>query len=607
MSAAELATLVAEVARGELAIDHAVIRPPPALRSRLRLYALAKPQLGADETTWGAEDFAGFASIIVLVAFTDVAVDYALVHDVVPRLVRALDRRAGTTVCEPDHYMASRKEVAALAGLGTIGRNALFFSRRFGFNCKIDLVATHLAFDRYADTPAEATLADHRLGPCLRCTVCVPACPVAAYDDFALNDPIACDKHITPDWYAPERMCRSCITSCPPSNTLLQRLHDKGLPRGRLPAPPPEPSTSPTPSARRASPEHVAAGPVLAVPRNRTAVARLGGGTLVVVGGVTDAPLASCEALAPDADAWGQAPALNEARAGHTVTRLGSGALWTVGGNGTRRHLRAIEALAPGGTSWQVVAVLVVGRAGHTSTLLPDGRILVVGGSMRRVFRPRAAAVVHECEAELVDPKTGTSRATSPPAFARLGHTATLLADGRVFIAGGRIAGEESLHRSAWVGPTEVFDPTTERWCAAAVMSAPRSFHTATRLHDGRVLVVGGYHEHVSLASAVLYDPVRDLLTETGALATARSSHSATLLPDGGVLVVAGIRGEYAIDDGERWHPDEPRWRPALRLASARCGHEASLSADGRSLLVIGGAREGRALADVEVVLLGDG
>jgi hypothetical protein len=83
---------------------------------------------------------------------------------------------------------------------------------------------------------------------------------------------------------------------------------------------------------------------------------------------------------------------------------------------------------------------------------------------------------------------------------ARYGHTATLLLDGTVLVAGGyRGGGTFDPLASA-----DLYDPIRGTWSAAAGMIEPRSGHTATLLLNGQVLVVGGGS---GLGSAELYDP----------------------------------------------------------------------------------------------------
>jgi hypothetical protein len=130
---------------------------------------------------------------------------------------------------------------------------------------------------------------------------------------------------------------------------------------------------------------------------------------------------------------------------------------------------------------------------------------------------------------------------TEPMKVQRIGHTATLLAGGKVLVVGGAKAENDAAVASA-----EIYDVAGTSWSTVASMNDARVHHTATKLADGKVLVVGGSKKHgglPALSTAEIYDPVANTWTKTtGALPTERSWHSAIALSDGSVLVAGGSR-----------------------------------------------------------------
>ncbi len=252
---------------------------------------------------------------------------------------------------------------------------------------------------------------------------------------------------------------------------------------------------------------------------------------------------------------------------------------------------------APSPSPWWTTATtgaMASARMWHTATLLPDGRVLVAGGMAGGTPEPGI-----NDSAELYDPRTGTFGPTGQMVTARERHTATLLLDGRVLLAGGSTPGSEGV-----VATAELYDPRTGTFGPTGSMTTARENHTATLLPDGRVLVTGGYGAEIyyaaPLASAEIYDPKTGTFAPTGSMTTARGHHTASLLPDGRVLVVGGSPGGYleatgyvwlALDSAELYDPMTGSFAPTGSMTTARYAHAATLLRDGR-VLIAGGFEE---------------
>jgi len=221
------------------------------------------------------------------------------------------------------------------------------------------------------------------------------------------------------------------------------------------------------------------------------------------------------------------------------------------------------------GQGWVATGSMSVGRVGHTATLLTDGRVLIAGGSTPEGLTPTT---------ELYDPATGAWTLTGSMSVGRAHHNATLLTDGRVLVAGG----------STPEGPTptaELYDPATGAWTLTGSMSVGRADHNATLLGVGRVLVAGGSTPNGPTPTAELYDLATGIWAMTGSMNYARAGHSATLLTDGTVLVAGKTNGDTA----ERYDPAAGIWAVTGSMNYARWGHRATLLTDG-TVLVVGGS-----------------
>jgi hypothetical protein len=284
------------------------------------------------------------------------------------------------------------------------------------------------------------------------------------------------------------------------------------------------------------------------------------------------------------ASTWVPAGSLAYGRHAHTATLLSDGLVLIVGGLQERvagsPGLASVEVYDPVSGTWNVTGSLDTGRWGHTAALLPDGTVLVAGG--RADYSGPALA-----SAEIYDPVSGTWSPAPPLSVPRCFHSSTRLADDRVLVAGGRFGtGGSEVHASA-----EIYDPVTGAWSPAGSLSTPREGHSATLLPDGQVLVVNGYYQ-TWLASAEVYDPVSGAWNEIAApLACHGVAHTATLMFDGRVLIVGGACGAGTPgirDDVEIYDPATLTWLATTALPAVREAHTASVLPDG-SVLIVGG------------------
>jgi WD40 repeat protein len=281
---------------------------------------------------------------------------------------------------------------------------------------------------------------------------------------------------------------------------------------------------------------------------------------------------------------------------GVTATLLADGRVLFVGSCDTLAQL-----YDPRTGTFSPTGSLTVVRGGMSATLLRDGRVLVAGGYAC------ASGDATWASAELYDPTTGTFSPTGSMAAPRSQHTATLLADGRVLIAGGltgssaraggiTLASYRTAAVDSFLATAEIYDPTTGTFSRTGSMSSPHRGHTATLLRDGRVLVVGNGGESSPAGNvADVYEPTTGRFTRTGSMKTGRSDHTATLLEDGRVLILGGDTGEDpASVSGELYDPATGSFSAAGSMADGRSHHTATRLPDGRVLIVGGFWNDGQ-------------
>jgi hypothetical protein len=232
------------------------------------------------------------------------------------------------------------------------------------------------------------------------------------------------------------------------------------------------------------------------------------------------------------------------ARAAHTATLLPNGKVLIAGG-GTAggfglpffgQGIAASEVYDPATNSFSATGAMGTPRYAHTATLLPNGKVLIAGGISTANVGTFTENVL--LTAELYDPATGAFTSTGSLGTARGGHTATLLANGKVLVAGGLIS--LNFAGVSFASTAELYDPATGAFTPTGNLTAAGDEHTATLLPDGRVLIAGGMSAVATLMSAQIYDPATGTFVATDSMAMSRSAPTATLLPDGTVLVAGG-------------------------------------------------------------------
>lgn len=338
---------------------------------------------------------------------------------------------------------------------------------------------------------------------------------------------------------------------------------------------------------------------------------------------------ADADLYAPKLRSWSSAKALTDCsrsggsclgRSSHTATVLDGpacrsdpslkycGAVLVVGGRVSESDATPTSELySPSTDTWTPGPSLSVpsgattaARQAHTATLLdppgchgvapavlasyPCGQVLIAGGTSTADLSDSGSIA----SAELYDPAAnhgfgGWKETTSPMGTPRAFHSATLLSNGKVMVAGGLGAHSSTVDNVASTSSAEIFDPAAAdgsfQWTATGSMAQARFSHSASALwgpacvtgeppaYCGRVLVAGGVSDFSSgdpivptgfstfRDGAELYDPVTGSWRATGSLHDARAGHTASTLPDGRILVTGG---GSSVETNSSYHVVKP-------------------------------------------------
>jgi hypothetical protein len=310
--------------------------------------------------------------------------------------------------------------------------------------------------------------------------------------------------------------------------------------------------------------------------RSAHSTVRLTDGKVLVVGGSVagnNNGTKNCEIYNPANNTVSTTGSMSYSRYFHTSTLLPNGKILTVGGYGGYYH-NSCELYDPSTGNWSNTGSMNYASYGHTATLLNNGKVLVAGG--------HGGNNLSRCE--LYDPSTGSWSGTGSMPLTTWGHTATLLPNGKVLVVGGAT----TYFGYNLTNTATIYDPSTGTWSSTGSMSTVRVWHSAVLLDNGKVLVAGGLTSNTNyLNSSELYDPSTGTWSNTGSMKSRRSSFYALKLANGNVLYAGGLNVSGYMDSCEIYDTTSASWKSTGKLNTNRDAPYALLS-DGKVFIASG-------------------
>ncbi|HUI75386.1 MAG TPA: kelch repeat-containing protein [Candidatus Acidoferrum sp.] len=345
--------------------------------------------------------------------------------------------------------------------------------------------------------------------------------------------------------------------------------------------------------------------PTLNTSRYEHSATLLDNGTVLIAGGVTCTSTSSCTYLSsaelydPVSGVFAYTGSLAIARSAPAVL-LGNGKVLVAGGyscdaDGNCSSLRSAEIYDPASGAFSSAGNMTVSRSDHTMTLLANGKVLIAGGKNCSSSTSCTALGT----AELYDPALGTFTATGTLNAPRFDASAALLTSGQVLIAGG-------FDGSTYPASAELYDAVAGTFSVTGSLNTPRSNATAILLENqsGMVLIAGGTtcgSPGCPTPSVEYYEGGNFYFL--GNMNAPRANHTATLLTNGQVLIAGGLDScsSICVSDGstEIYNPQTFSFASSEALSTGRSGLTATMLTDG-SVLLIGGINNGTTVASTD-------
>jgi N-acetylneuraminic acid mutarotase len=355
-------------------------------------------------------------------------------------------------------------------------------------------------------------------------------------------------------------------------------------------------------------------GPGMTGARAEASATPLPDGRILIAGGINGgSPKNTAEIFDPQTNTFSGAGNMSRARSLHTAVLMPNGKVLVAGGINALPFSNdaTAEIYDPITSQWTAAAMMPSARGQLNSVLLGNGKVLVCGNGAALLYDPAlnswssangSAGAGHTTatllangkvllalggSSQLYDPATNSWSAGGGMVQSRDWHTATMLFNGKVLVAGGTVGGGSSL-------TTEIYDPDTNTWSAAANMATIRSSHNAVLLPNGKVLVVAGV-----TATAEIYDPAINQWSSAGSMSASRFRTTAVLLPRGQVMVMGGIQSSSETSATSIYDFATGSWNNLTGMSGARYLHTTTFLPD-NTVLTLGGNSGGGALASGE-------